>query len=111
MRPRVARVGDQSADFPPFYGHVLVAAGARAGVAGVEVFAGQKWSLRYRQDLLAVHAAASEGCPMTRHGIWPAGRVLHRDDAEHDGPRRGNARLNRGEGDRWDRCAITFTNS
>src|SRR5882757_810356 len=36
MRPRVARVGDQSADFPPFDSD-LSRARARAGVAGVEV--------------------------------------------------------------------------
>src|SRR5258707_7850480 len=29
MRPRVARVGDQSADFPPFDGHVLARGRAR----------------------------------------------------------------------------------
>src|SRR6266478_6386650 len=29
MRPRVARVGDQSADPPPFYGHVLARGRAR----------------------------------------------------------------------------------
>src|SRR5258708_31716578 len=39
MRPRVARVGDQSADFPPFDSD-LSRARARAGVAGVEVFGG-----------------------------------------------------------------------
>ena len=36
MRPRVARVGDQSADFPPFDSD-LSRARARAGVAGVKV--------------------------------------------------------------------------
>ena len=39
MRPRVARVGDQSADFPPFDSD-LSRARARAGVAGVEVSTG-----------------------------------------------------------------------
>src|SRR6267143_2024262 len=48
MRPRVARVGDQSADFPPFDGD-LSRAPARAGVAGGE----GKWAvvLANKRDL------------------------------------------------------------
>src|SRR6267378_4192993 len=54
MRPRVARVGDQSADFPPFDSD-LSRARARAGVAGVEVL---RWP-----PCRPATSAFDDGCP------------------------------------------------
>src|SRR5258708_4406872 len=63
MGPRVARVGDQSADSPPFYGHVLARGRARrrcwsgsvnlvSGVRPDRRFAAVSWS-RQRGKMLA----------------------------------------------------------
>src|SRR5258707_13108690 len=51
MRPRVARVGDQSADFPPFDSD-LSRARARAGDAGVEVWTGAGVGVRLKMLVL-----------------------------------------------------------
>jgi hypothetical protein len=44
---------------------------------------------------------------MTRHGICPPA-AFFTETMPSTAPRRRNARLNRGEGDRWGRCTITF---